>query len=147
MRLFILLATSLLFCSCSTRQVHDKFVGATSQRLLSYSIDHAMEALPNDDFEKLKGKTVFVRCHYLDPGDTSDYATRRLEMELKSRFNISPIYTNDGADFVLDFFFNALATDNDSFGFELPSFPIPGVGALPAISVVNFDFYHGITEL
>ncbi|MFT5127544.1 MAG: hypothetical protein ACI8W8_001147 [Rhodothermales bacterium] len=147
MRLLIITCLCLLVCSCSTREIYNKFNGATAQRLMSFSIDHAMEKLPEEDFAAMRGKTVQVRCHYLEPGELTDYATRRLELELRQRFNMTLTHVSDDAAFVLDFFFNALGTDSDSFGFELPPIIIPGIGTAPPISVFNLDLYHGVTEM
>jgi hypothetical protein len=146
MRLLFLLCLCLLICSCSTRQVHKQLQGSTEQRLVSYSIDHAMEAMPNADFARMTGKRVYLRCHYLNPGDASDYATRRLELELRQRFQITIVHSAEGADFVLDAFFNSLGTDHDSFGFELPPLTFPGLTTAVEISLFNLDFYHGVTE-
>ena len=142
---FIIL--TLLISGCSTRGMHDQYFGATEQRLLTRSIDELMKKLPDEDFQALCGKKVHLICHFVNPNATLRYAKSRLEIELQERFLIHLVPETDNADTVLEVFFDALGTDNDSFGFKTPSFIVPGFDGTVSIDIISLDMYHGISEL
>ena len=149
-RLLILSSLILLLFSlsaCSTRGLNDKYLGATEQRLLTISIDKLMKELPEKDFLALRGKKVYVESHFVEENSITHYAEKRFDAELKERFLLNLTEDTNQADVVLEVFFVALGTDQDSFGFATPEFIIPGAGTTVSIDLISLHMFHGISEL
>jgi hypothetical protein len=149
MRLLKGIALTLTLCvcfSCSSRQVVEDFNGSTAQRLTTYSVDALMEKLPDEHFSTVSGKRVHLECAFLDNTLATDYARRRLEMELVERYGCTFVETPETADILLRFFFNSIGTDVDHAGFRTPEFALPGMPGLPAINLLTIDMFHGVAE-
>ncbi|MEN8264431.1 MAG: hypothetical protein ABFR82_13315 [Nitrospirota bacterium] len=143
----ILLILMLISSSCATRGIHDKYLGATEQRLITQSIDKLIKKLPEQDFSILKGKKIYLECYFLEDSEFLKYAKKRIELELMEKYNGTLFAEPESADMVLHVFFNAIGTDQDKAGFKTPDFIIPGVGGAVSIDIITLDMYHGISEL
>lgn len=145
----------LLFCmaailialtsACTTRQVVDDFAGATAQRLTAYSVDELMRKLPEEDFSLLKGKRVFLACHFLEEIHPLEYAKQRLALELMDTYGCTVTDDPEMADMRLEFFFTAIGTNHDKAGFKTPDFAVPGMSVM-SIDLLTLDMFHGICE-
>jgi len=143
----LLIILPLLISSCSTRGIHDKYFGATEQRLMTRSVDKLMQKLPEEDFRPLTGQKVHLVCHFVEDNSALQYAKDRLELELREKYQISMVDNSEDADSVLQVFFNAIGTDQDDFGLKTPDFIVPGSGATVSIDLIALDMYHGVSEL
>lgn len=132
--------------SCSTRQVVDDFHGSTAQRLTTYSVDAAMEKLPEEPLSLVTGKRVHLECVFAEAMPAIDYARGRLEMELVERYDCMLVASPEEAEILLRFFFNSVGTDAEHAGFQTPAFSVPGVPGIPGIDLLTLDMFHGITE-
>ncbi len=141
--------TMVLVCccwSCSTREVVDDFSGSTAQRLTTYSVDAAMEKLPEEPLSLLTEKRVHLECAFAEAMPAIDYARRRLEVELIERYDCTLVESPEEAEILLRFFFNSLGTDAEHAGFQTPEFSLPGVPVVPGIDILTLNMFHGITE-
>ena len=148
-RFFIVGMFIFLTCfttACSTRGIHDKYFGATEQRLMTRSIDQLIQKLPEKDFKPLYGQNVYPVCHFVEDNTALQYAQKRLELELMEKYHIHLIDSPETADAVLQVFFTAIGTDQDNFGFKTPDFIIPGSGTSVSIDLISLDMYHGVSE-
>lgn len=142
----VLLTVLFLTSSCSTRGVHDKYFGATEQRLVTHSLDQLVSMLPEKDFMPFKEQKIYVECHFLEDNIPLAYALKRIEMEFIQKYACSMADSPESADVIYDFFFTALGTDQDSIGFSTPEIIIPSVGAV-TMDLIALDMYHGVSEL
>lgn len=142
----IVLVLMFLTSSCATRGVHDKYFGATEQRLVTHSVDQLVSKLPEKDFMPFKGQKIYVECHFLEKNTPLEYALKRIEMEFAHKYQCSVVDEPESADVIYDFFFTALGTDQDKVGFSTPEFMIPSVGTI-AIDLIALDMYHGVSEV
>nr|WP_320190198.1 hypothetical protein [uncultured Desulfobacter sp.] len=142
----VLLAVLFVLSSCSTRGVHDKYFGATEQRLVTHSLDQLVSKLPEDDFMPFKERKIYVECHFLEKNTPLAYALKRIEMEFMQKYGCTIVDSPESADLIYDFFFTALGTDQDSLGFSTPELILPGVGSV-SIDLISLDMYHGVSEL
>lgn len=142
----IVLALSML-SACATRGLHDKYRGATEQRLVSRSIDRLAQALPATDFAPLSDEPVRMICHFLENSDTAAYAEARLAMALRETHGAALVDEADDARFRVHFFFSTIGTDQDSLGIKTPDFIIPGSPAPASFSILSLEMFHGIAEL
>lgn len=142
----VLLTVMFLTSSCSTRGVHDKYFGATEQRLVTHSLDQLVSKLPEKDFMPFKAQKIYVECHFLEKNIPLAYALKRIQMELIQKYACTVVESPESADVIYDFFFTALGTDQDSFGFTTPEFLLPSVGVV-SIDLITLDMYHGVSEL
>ncbi len=133
--------------SCATRGIHDKYSGATEQRLITQSIDKLINMLPEEHFALLKGQKIYLECYFIENTDYLKYAKKRLELELMEKYNGTLAAAPESADMVLHVFFNAIGTDQDKIGFKTPDFIIPGVGGAVSIDLITLDMFHGVSEL
>jgi len=141
--MFILI---FLFNSCSTRGIHDKYFGATEQRLVTHSIDKLVKSIPEKDFMPLKGQAIYMECYFIEKNETLNFARKRLEMELKEKYCCTLTDVPESAQFLVHFFFNAIGTDQDILGFKTPEVIIPSVG-ITSINILSLEMYHGVSEL
>lgn len=137
----------VMITACSTRQAIDNLAGSTEQRLITHSIDKLMKALPEDDFNKLADKNVYFESQFIKADALTDYANSRFLVELEQNFNCTIVKQRDEADFNVKVFFTSLGTDQDSAGFTIPPFSIPGISGSVKIDLLALDMYHGISEL
>ena len=137
----------LISSSCATRGIHDKYLGATGQRLITQSIDKLIEKLPEQDFALLKGQKIYLECYFLEDTESLKYAKKRIELELMEKYNGTLVAKPESADMILHVFFNAIGTDRDKAGFKTPDLVIPGVGGALSIDIITLDMFHGISEL
>ena len=142
----MLLLVIFFTSSCSTRGVHDKYFGATEQRLVTHSLDQLVSMLPEKDFMPFKERKIYVECHFLEKEIPLEYALKRIEMEFVQKYHCTVVDSPDSADVVYDFFFTALGTDQDKIGFSTPEFILPSVGTV-TIDLLTLDMYHGVSEL
>ncbi len=143
----VLLIMMLITSSCATRGIHDKYMGATEQRLITQSIDKLIKKLPEKDFSLLKGHRIYFECYFLEDTESLKYAKKRIELELIEKYNGTIVADTESADMVLHVFFNAIGTDRDKAGLKTPDFFIPGAGGAVSIDIITLDMYHGISEL
>lgn len=142
----VLLAVLLVLSSCSTRGVHNKYFGATEQRLVTHSLDQLVSKLPEDDFMPFKERKIYVECHFLEKNTSLEYALKRIKMEFMQKYGCTIVDSPKSADVIYDFFFTALGTDQDKVGFSTPELILPGVGTV-TIDLISLDMYHGVSEL
>lgn len=145
--LLSLIFLTLSTMACSTSGVHDKYFGATEQRLLTHSIDQLVTMLPEENFLPFKGLNAYVECHFIENNDSLKYAVKRIKMELTEKYSCKIVETPDDANVIYDFFFTAIGTDRDKIGFSTPEFIIPGMSGAVSIDLISLDMYHGISEL
>ena len=138
---------ALLCSSCSTRGIHNKYNGATEQRLITRSVDALVKKLPEKDFMPLKEKTVYLACHFIEDSAALKYAKTRIELELLEKYKVTLVTTPDLADKVIHIFFNAIGTDQDNIGFQTPEFIIPGLNGSMEINLLSLNMFHGVSEL
>lgn len=143
----VLFVLTLIISSCATRGIHDKYLGATEQRLITQSLDKLIKKLPEQDFKLIDGHNVYLECYFLEDNQTLKYAKKRLELELREKYSVTLVDGPGSADFVLHVFFNAIGTDQDKAGFKTPDFIIPGAAAASSIDLITLDMFHGISEL
>lgn len=145
--LLIIITTSLLLISCSARGINDEYVSSTEQRLVSQSIDKLCKMLPDEDFEGLSSRKVFVEPFFISDPELLKFAVKRFEMELRFRFGADIVQKPEDSDIIISVFFNSIGTDTDAFGIKTPDFVIPGVGGGLGIDIITVDMYHGISEM
>ncbi len=143
----ILLILMLLSSSCTTRGLHDKYSGATEQRLITQSIDKLIKELPEKDFSLLKGQKIYLECYFLEDSEYLKYAKKRIELELMEKYSATLVAKLESADMALHIFFNAIGTDQDKGGIKTPEFIIPGVAGAGSIDIITLNMFHGISEL
>jgi hypothetical protein len=132
---------------CSTTGNYTENLGATEQRLVTQRIDRVADMLPSDDFEPLRGRSLFVKSHFIRDDQRLTYATERLKLALISRFGIKLVDSPAQADKSLHVFFNALASDKDELGLKTPDVVIPGFAGTIGIDIITLDMFHGVAEL
>lgn len=147
MKRFCILLVLVFLWACSTRQISDRYSGATEQRLASHSLNDLMEKLPKEDFSAIEGKTVFIECHFLNKIEPVDYARQRFILELIDTYNCRRTEVESNADIKLQVFFTAIGTDLDKFGFSVPELIVPGAGVLSSIDVIALEMFHGVSEM
>ena len=147
MKKLCILFLLIFLCSCSTRQVSDKYSGATEQRLTSHSINDLFERLPEKYFAKIDGKKVYIECHFLNNIEPVLYAKQRLILELMDTYNCQPVSEKSQADITLSVFFTAIGTDLDKFGLSLPDLVVPGAGVISSIDIISLEMFHGVSEM
>ncbi|HMA98199.1 MAG TPA: hypothetical protein VKO38_01950 [Wenzhouxiangella sp.] len=145
--LAFLCLTVLLTTGCATRQVQGSLAGSTAQRLVTYSIDELMEALPAEDFEPLRNQSLWLNSNFVEDGELKQYADQRLRLALKQRFGISFAKSKTQSDARLSVFYTSLATDQELAGFYLPLGVIPGFQEQTQINLITLEKFHGIAEL
>ena len=64
----------ILLTACSTRQVTDQYHGSTAQRLTSHSVNDMIVNIPEKDFIRLKNKSVYLDCYFLNDIQPLAYA-------------------------------------------------------------------------
>ena len=139
--LFIVLA------GCAAREATDNLSGSTAQKLVTYSIDDLVEALPEDDFASWSGKRVFVKSHFVANEAVQAYADQRLAVALERRFGINVIDLPLTADATLNVFYTSLGTDRDSQGFSLPLGFMPGLDPAARINLITLERFQGVAEM
>lgn len=142
-----ILAVIAFNSSCSTRGVHDQYLGATEQRLITHSLDQLVSMLPEKDFMPFKDRKIYVECHFLEENTPLKYALKRIEMEFVQKYSCTVADSPGSADVVYDFFFTALGTDKDRMGFSTPEFIVPGTAGTVRVDLIALDMYHGVSEL
>ncbi|MBE9486294.1 MAG: hypothetical protein IMY82_03900 [Chloroflexi bacterium] len=146
-RFFVILLFFLLIAGCSTRQVIPELDGSTAQRLVTHSIDHLMQQIPEEDFALYGQKKIYVQPHFIKEAPLYSYATERFKMELSHRFACLVTPVREDAEFVIDLFFTSLGTEHDIFGFSIPFLVIPGYSAASDINLLAIEMFHGISEM
>ncbi len=146
---FFLLAVCLMtaLSGCASRQVQDSLAGSTAQRLVTYSIDDLMDALPADDFQPLAGKRLWLESHFVEQSPLKNYADQRLRLALAERFGIEVATTPLSSDVTLQVFYTSLGTDQELAGFYLPLGAVPGVDNDTRVNLITLEKFHGISEL
>lgn len=142
----LLLLSVIPIVSCASREVTDKYSGATAQRLTAHSIHDMIKSLPETDFALLREKPVFLACYFLNDSQLLAYARKRMELELLDKYQCRLVQDPSIAALKLHVFFTSLGTDADLFGLQTPALAIPGIG-LSSIDLVTLEMFHGITEL
>jgi len=144
--LFVLLA-SLLATGCATRQVQDSLTGSTAQRLVTHSIDELMESLPEEDFEKWRGQSLWLDSNFIAESPLKRYADRRLQIALEQRFGIQIVDRSTDSNARLTVFYTSMATDQELAGFYLPIGVVPGFQEQTRVNLITLEKFHGIAEL
>ena len=147
MKKFCILFLFVFLCSCSTRQVSDRYNGATAQQLAAQSVNDLFEKLPEKDFTKIAGKKVFVECHFLNNIEPVEYAKQRMILELMDSYDCQPVTEKSHADIIFSVFFTAMGTDLDKFGLSIPEIIIPGAGVLSSIDIISLEMFHGVSSM
>ena len=146
-RRFVLVAVLVpVLFGCAARQAQDSLAGSTAQKLVSYSIDDLVRALPDDDFAEWRGSKVYIRTHFLSDHDVRRYADHRLAVELARRFDIEVVFDSDAADAMLNVFYTSLGTNRDTQGFFLPLGFVPGLEAETKINLLTLEQFQGVAE-
>lgn len=143
----LLLVLSALLAGCSTRQVQDSLVGSTAQRLVTHAIDDLISQLPADDFEPLRGQTLYVHSHFIEHDGIRQYADQRLVVELQSRFGIQTVAEPNQAVHQLVVFYTSLGTDQTVQGFYLPLGFVPGFDQASRVNLISLEQFHGVAEM
>ena len=138
---------SVLLAGCAARQPTDILAGSTAQKLVTYSIDDLVAALPDDDFAPWSGKRVVVKSHFLASEAVHAYADQRLAVALDRRFGIDVIDVPLAADATLNVFYTSLGTDRDTLGFFLPLGFMPGLDPSTTINLITLERFQGVAEL
>lgn len=136
----------LLLTACSTREVVKKRAGSTEQRLITYSIEKMINALPEEDFNPYRGKRVELNTHFIIQDELLGYADRMLRLSLQHRFGIDIISSGETSDAIIDIFFDSIGTDADSFGLSIPLVNLSDTSQSTRIDLLALDMYHGVTE-
>lgn len=140
-----------LLSGCAARQVQDSLAGSTAQRLVTYSIDDLVVALPDRDFEAWADRRMFVSSSFFSHDDRHNglrrYADRRLALELARRFDIEVVPDAGKADAFLNVFYTSLGTDRDTRGFFLPLGFVPGMEADMRINLLTLEQFQGVAEM
>lgn len=137
----------MLLAACAARQPTDTLAGSTAQKLVTYSIDDLVEALPEDDFSRWSGKRMHVETHFLGNEAARAYADQRLVVALDRRFDIEVVDTPASAESALNVFYTSLGTDRDSLGFFLPIGFMPGFDPAARINLITLERFHGVAEM
>lgn len=136
-----------LLAGCAARQAQDSLAGSTAQKLVTYSIDDLVRALPEDDFAAWAGKRMFVRSSFLARNEARAYADQRLALELARRFDIEVVFDVESADGILNVFYTSLGTNRDTKGFFLPLGFVPGMDAETRINLITLEQFQGVAEM
>ncbi len=136
-----------LLAGCAARQVQDSLAGSTAQKLVTYSIDDLVAALPKEHFGAWSGRKMFLESNFLADSDVRAYADSRLKLELSRRFDIDVVADAESADAVLNLFYTSLGTDRDTRGFFLPLGYVPGMDADTRINLLTLEQFQGVAEL
>jgi len=141
----------VVLSGCAARQVQDSLSGSTAQRLVTYSIDDLVVALPDRDFEAWTDTRMFVSSSFLAHDDAHNglkrYADRRLALELARRFDIEVVPDAGLADAVLNVFYTSLGTDRDTRGLFLPLGFVPGMEVDMRINLLTLEQFQGVAEM
>jgi len=143
----LFLLALILISGCGSRQVQESLTGSTAQRLVTYSIDDLMKALPAEDFEPWRGKRLWVESNFIEDSATKQYADHRLELSLRQRFDIELAEARDESDARLSVFYTSMATDQQLAGLFLPVGVIPGFQEQTRINLLTLEKFHGVAEL
>jgi len=136
-----------VIAGCAARQAGDTLAGSTAQKLVTYSIDDLIDALPENDFAPWSGKRVFVRSNFLADGAVQSYADQRLEVALARRFGIDVVDGPLGAEATLNVFYTSLGTDRDTQGFFLPIGFMPGLDPAARVNLITLERFQGVAEM
>ncbi|PID43068.1 MAG: hypothetical protein CSB48_07145 [Proteobacteria bacterium] len=145
--IIVLVFLATLFAGCSSREIQGNLAGSTAQRLLSHSIDDLIAGLPESEFSRLSGKTVYVNPHFLYDSGVKKYADQRLVFELENKYKATVVTDLAEADEVLTVFYTSLATDIDNFGIAIPVSYVPGTGDGTRLNLLTLEKFHGIAEM
>jgi len=145
--LLFLTFSALTLTGCSSRQVQESLTGSTAQRLVSHSIDQLMDGLPAEDFEPLRGSSLWVESSFIEEGPIKRYADQRLKFELTERFGITLTSTKSDSEARMVVFYTSLATDQELAGFFLPLGAVPGLGDQSRVNLITLEKFHGVAEL
>jgi hypothetical protein len=140
-------AAVVLIAGCAARQAQDSLVGSTAQRLVSFGIDDMAAQLPDHHFAGYAGQKMRLNSHFVADQTLQTYADRRLQIELKQRFDIDAVPPGDEADFTLNVFYTSLGTNRDTQGFFLPLGYIPGLDEGAQIDILTLEQFHGVAEM
>ncbi len=147
MRLSLLLLTCLVLSACSTRDLQDSLGGSTAQRLVAHSIDDLVSSIDDKKLEALKGKKVYINSYFLNDSALKNYADKRLAIELKGRFGIDVVDSQEESEQVMTAFYTSLGTDLDNFGISIPFGYVPGVAENTQLNIITLEKFHGIAEM
>ncbi|PIE43040.1 MAG: hypothetical protein CSA50_07045 [Gammaproteobacteria bacterium] len=143
----VIIVIATLLAGCSSREIQNSLTGSTAQRLVSHSIDDLIVQLPENEFARLAGKSVYVVSHFLYDSALKNYADQRLVFELENEYKAKVVTEIAKADRVLTIFYTSLATDLDNFGFTIPIGYVPGMADGAHLNVITLEKFHGIAEL
>ncbi len=147
MRLSLLFIICLSLTACSTRDLQGSLGGSTAQRLLTHSIDDLMRGIDDENLDQLKGQKVFINSYFLSDSPLKNYADQRLAVELKSRFGVEVVTSQEESDQVMTAFYTSLGTDLDNFGISIPFGYVPGVAENTQLNIITLEKFHGIAEM
>ena len=137
----------ILLAGCAARQATDTLSGSTAQKLVTYSIDDLVDALPEDDFASWSGKRMYIQTHFLANESAQAYADQRLRIALARRFGIDVVALPGAAEATLNVFYTSLGTDRDSQGFSLPLGFMPGFDPTARINLITLERFQGVAEM
>ena len=143
---YLLILSVVLLSACSTRQIATDLAGATEQRLVTYSIEKLISELPEEDFNQLGQKKVFIHTHFIKRSHIVNYADQMLRLDLLRRFELNITDKLADAEIELHFFFNAIATDTDTYGLTIPIVNLSDTSQSSQIDILAVNMYHGISE-
>ena len=117
---------SALFASLILTSCQDPWMTNTSRNAIEqYMIATVIERISGAaNFEKYKGKKVYMDYSLANPQVDKPYLQGRLEMEL-SRLNCTVVDKQDKADIMIQVLVGVLATDYKRFLIGTPALPIP----------------------
>lgn len=147
MRLSLLFLICLALTACSTRDLQGSLGGSTAQRLVTHSIDDLIRSINDEKLDQLKGQKVFINSYFLSDSPLKNYADQRLAIELKSRFGIEIVTSQEKSDQVMTAFYTSLGTDLDNFGIAIPFGYVPGVAENTQLNIITLEKFHGIAEM
>ncbi len=147
MRLSLLFIICLSLTACSTRDLQGSLGGSTAQRLLTHSIDDLIRGIDDENLDQLKGQKVFINSYFLSDSPLKNYADQRLAVELKSRFGVEVVTSQEESDQVMTAFYTSLGTDLDNFGISIPFGYVPGVAENTQLNIITLEKFHGIAEM
>jgi len=145
--LTLIILLSFFISGCSTRQVIPELDGSTAQRLVTHSVDHLMQKIPEEDFSSCRNKNVYIQPHFIKSSPLLSYATDRFKMELMQRFGCHLVDSKQAADYNVNLFFTSIGTEYDIFGLSIPFLVIPGISAASDINLLAVEMFHGISEM
>ena len=117
----ILLASTLLLCSCANPWTTNTKRSAVEQYLLAHTIE---QAAVQAGLGKYAGQKIFFDYSYLVPQDDKQYLQGRLEMEIARARGII-VGKQEEADVMIQPLCGVLATDINTFLIGTPTLPIP----------------------